>query len=242
MPRWNLSFAATRSITGADLTRLLELLRARGYDVEPFYEGIRWRVEGRKDLRFTNTNGFWDPIRWSTGPDGKVNIYEFVSDEVAFRHGALLPVWSEVNEFRPYLSGDFSEAELLAVRADVVNAFGAIENIIENEQRGILAEDTDEAIRLFLHFDRKKAIQRWTIADDYCPDEESQRKFKCWKCGEYKYAESYEDEGFFHVTPFDRLLGRYELHGDLPCCRDCRYRMCYVKCTPQQAKKLSTHV
>jgi len=245
MPRWNFSFAATRPIKGADFACLLELLRARGYDVEPFYEGVRWRVEGRKDLRFTGRNGFVDPIRSyrnPTGPDHNVEIYEFVPEEVAF--WPCEPVWSTENEFRPYVDGDFSEDELLAVRADIVVAFGAVENVIANEGRGVQAGDTDEAIRQFLHFDKKEAIRRWTIADDYLPETESQRQFKCWKCGEYEYAEwytdSYEDET--GPTIFERVLGQYELRGNLQCCLSCRLRMCTIQWTPQKAKKLSTRV
>lgn len=128
MPRCQLSFAATRPINGADLACLLERFRARGYDVEPFYEGIRWRVEGRKDLRFDfNVNpvrSYRDP----TGPDPNVDIYEFMLAEVAFwPHEA---VWSIKNEFRPYTHGDFSEDELLAIRADIVVAFDAVDKLV----------------------------------------------------------------------------------------------------------------
>jgi hypothetical protein len=232
MSRWNFSFSATRPITGADFDGLLAGLRAHGYDVEPFYEGIRWRVEGRKDLRFASMSNFVDPVR-------SLRVgWEFVPDEVAFQPCA--PLWCEANEFVPYADGDFAAEELLAIRAGIVAAFDAVENVIENEGRGILPTDSKEHARLFLHFDRDDAIEKWSMPSPRWPEVEGERLFKCWRCHCYGDSSDYETEAWTHTTAFDRLLGRYELRGTLPCCATCR-NMNNVKWTPRVAQLLSTH-
>jgi hypothetical protein len=231
-----MTFAATRDITGADFASLVESLKARGYDVEPFYAGVRWRDAAcRKDLRFAcgSASGFVVPVR-RIG-----DVYEFENDKVAFEHAT--PVWCEANGFKSYAQGEFTPDELLAIRHDMATTFGAVENIIENEGRGILPTDSNEAIRLFLYFDRNEAIEKWSIPSPSFPGAEDERLFKCWKCNCYNPSCDYENEGWYHVTAFDRLLGRYELKGTLPCCDECRSSMCNVKWTPRTTKLLSTH-
>jgi hypothetical protein len=230
-----MSFAATRDVTGADISSLMLALKARGYDVEPFYEGVRWRdAVGRKDLRFacSSGGGLWVPVR-QIG-----DVYEFESDAVAFEH--TTPVWCEDNEFHPYAVGEFTQDELLAIRHDMATTFGAVENIIENEGRGILPTDSNDHVRLFLHFDRNEAIEKWSMPSPRFPDAEDERLFKCWKCNCYNPSWDYEKDGW-GCTAFEHLLGRYELQGALPCCDECRSSMCNVKWTPRTTKLLSTH-
>lgn len=224
-------FAATRTITGADFLVLHDFLRARGFDVEPFNEGIRWRgVEGRKDIFFSTRDQQAPIYELVGGYERNVGQWDFVIKQVFFT--PCEPLWCVENAFHPFLYGDFSDDELRAIRADIVAAFGVVENVIKNEHRGILPSDTAADIRLFLYYDRDNAIKKWTKPNPRWPNIENERLFKCWKCSGFRPYFS------FPLDTFDDLLEFYEFKR-VPCCRKCQDELTYAKWTACMAKQLA---
>ena len=212
--RHTVSFAATRSVTVSDLNTLVARLLARGYNVEPFYEEVRWRVRwagcGRKDVRLSHSA-----------------VLDFTPAAIVFKH--VPPVWCAANEIELCADGEFTDAELLAIRADTVCAFDAIDNTIKNDNRGIHATDTPELVRIYRHYDYKEALERWTVPSH------AVRLFRCWKCLRWLPCCDYK-------ASFEDLLARYALQASLSCCSMCQDKMCRVKWSRRVVRQLRARV
>lgn len=228
MPVKELYFARTRPIVFQDFATLKSLLAARGYSVAALDRvegGIAFLTDGEdvgKDLRF---HMFGSKTYLPRAVDG-----EFVDDLSQVWAKSKQPVWHIDNVFFVRAKGEFTDQELMDVRADVVTALGAADNVIANEGRSILPEDSVENTRLFLNFDRATAIKKWTLPEPDFPDKESERLFKCWKCLElyphwhFRISEQFLCDEYNGMTDFETLLSRYEVYGHIPWCDNCQRR------------------
>lgn len=225
MDRAYLHFARGRTICFKDFATLKGLLKARGYDVAALNRhggGIAFLANGKdvgKDIRFRNYHQRHELPRAVDG--------EFSGDLSKIWIKAIQPIWDDDNRFYVDTRGDFTPQELLNIRADIVTALGAVENVIATENRGILPSDSVEVIRLFLGFDRDEAIKKWTIPHPEW-SEESERLFKCWKCMTplptyyFDLGSTGGSSRYQNMTDMETLLWRYEVYGHISWCNNCQ--------------------
>jgi hypothetical protein len=241
-----LKFALTRDLTLADVVALRNSLNFKGYNttlLDRCEGGIDFSEDGagRKDVRFGNgLLGIG-----ASGLNLDLDTMQFVGplDTVVARHAALSPSFHASNELLAYLKYDFSKTESLDIVECLVHCFGVLPDAIYNrgqwdsDSARITASDNANVVNIFLGFDLKSALSKWTVAIARWPDVMEERLFRCWKCKSKCPYNSFSHARATHVDPYSGcgqettfygLLGSFEF-GRYRCCDNC-YRQ-LTQCT-----------
>ena len=95
--------------------------------------------------------------------------------------------------------------------------------------------ENEEAVNIYLGYNLKDALLRWTSPNPRWPDIEIEREFRCWKCKENRNYISFEhcrqshlEDDFHGETTFYGLLGCF-VYGNEPCCNNCYHKLVYYK-------------
>jgi hypothetical protein len=214
MSEFTLHFGCKRPITGRDFNVLIAMLAEYGFPVAPSGEcGIRFGTVDGKDIQFHQCGKARSALEHADGM--------FKGDTTWKKWSA--PMWSRDNRLviqcRDTAGPGFSVAEISAIKSCTVKALGTAENIIRNENRGIKDGDLYKYIRLFLHFDRTKAINDYTTPSIEFPDSEELRLFQCWNCNTRSSHYGFKDL----QTGFDSCLDMFNT-GHPVWCDNCANR------------------
>ena len=219
-------FTLTRSVLLSDLLAFRDFLTSKGHAVallKRHQGGIDFSPQqcGGKDLRWRGFSGI--------GVDASRQNFVHNPSTTARKYLVDLPEWHRDNNIGITLKElgieKFSEDERSDIREGMVSCLGVIDNAIYNRTKKrwrVLQDDESRYVDIFLEYDRKREVRRWTIASPDYPDIDAERLFQCWHCKEDKpdFCFNAEEE----AQSFYSVLECF-VDSAAPCCSCCAYKL-----------------